>query len=66
MPYYLANSNTVDCQVVNGAATGYRMGPDGTPAQTYAPGETIYNATRFKEPVLIGALMVGAAFVSRP
>lgn len=42
VPYYLANSNTVDCEVVNGPALGYRMGADGTPTQTFAPGETLY------------------------
>lgn len=51
VPYYLSHSTAVDCEVVNGPATAYRMGPDGTPAQTYAPGETLYR----------GPLMMAAA-----
>ena len=42
VPYYLANSNTVNCEVVNGPNTAYRMGPDGTPVETFAPGATLY------------------------
>lgn len=50
VPYYLAHSNTVDCEVVNGPALAYRMGPDGTPVETFAPGSTIY-----KGPLVIAA-----------
>jgi diacylglycerol kinase family enzyme len=42
VPHYLANPNTVDCEVVNGPWTAYRMGPDGTPLETYAPGAMLY------------------------
>lgn len=42
VPYYLMNSSSVECEVVNGAGTAYRMGPDGTPVETYAPGDTLY------------------------
>ncbi len=42
VPYYLTHSPTVECEVVNGPAIAYRMGPDGTPTQTFAPGETLY------------------------
>lgn len=51
VPYYLTHSTAVDCEVINGPATAYRMGPDGAPAQTYAPGEMLYR----------GPLMMAAA-----
>lgn len=51
VPYYLANSNAVDCEVVNGPHTAYRMGADGTPSETFAPGQTLYR----------GPLMMAAA-----
>lgn len=50
VPYYLANSNAVDCEVTNGPAIAYRMGPDGTPVETYEPGATLY-----KGPTVIAA-----------
>lgn len=42
VPYYLTHSNSVDCEVVNGPGIAYRMGPDGTPAETFEPGATLY------------------------
>lgn len=51
VPYYLTNSTAVDCEVVNGPATAYRMGPDGAPLESFKPGETLYK----------GSLMMAAA-----
>ena len=52
LPYYLANSATVGCEVVNGKNdNAYRMAPDGSRTQTFAPGEVIYR----------GPLMMAAA-----
>lgn len=42
LPYYLTHSTSVDCVVVNGPATAYQMGPQGTPTKTFAPGATLY------------------------
>lgn len=51
VPHYLANSNSVDCEVVNEGPVAWRMGPDGTPRETYARGATLYK----------GPLMMAAA-----
>lgn len=51
VPYYLTHSTAVDCEVFNGPTTAYRMGPDGTPVETYAPGAPLYK----------GSLMMAAA-----
>lgn len=51
VPYYLANSNSVDCEVVNQGATAWRMGPDGKPVETFSAGQTLYR----------GPLMMAAA-----
>ncbi len=51
VPYYLTQSAAVECEVVNGNAAAYRMGPDGTPAETFGPGATLYK----------GPLMMAAA-----
>jgi diacylglycerol kinase family enzyme len=45
VPHYLTNSNSVNCHVVNGPSVAYRMGPDGTPVETYAPGATLYRGS---------------------
>jgi len=45
VPYYLTNSNAVDCHVVNGPSIAYRMSPDGTPVETFAPGATLYKGS---------------------
>lgn len=50
VPYYLVNSNAVECEVVNGPSLAYRMGPDGTPTETFEPGATLY-----KGPVMMAA-----------
>lgn len=51
VPHYLTNSNSVDCEVVNQGAVAWRMGPDGAPAETLQPGQTLYR----------GPLMMAAA-----
>lgn len=42
VPYYLTQPVTVNAEVVNGGSTAYRMGADGTPVETYAPGAVLY------------------------
>lgn len=51
VPYCLTHPNEVNCEVVNGATTAYRMGADGSPIETFAPGATMYR----------GPLMMAAA-----
>lgn len=51
VPYCLTRSTAVECEVVNGATTAYRMGPDGAPTETFAAGATLYR----------GPLMLAAA-----
>ncbi|MFO0597771.1 MAG: diacylglycerol kinase family protein [Myxococcaceae bacterium] len=51
VPHYLMNSTSVTCEVVNGPATAYRMGPDGAPVESIKPGELLYS----------GDLMMAAA-----
>jgi diacylglycerol kinase family enzyme len=51
VPYCLTHSTDVDCEVINGSTTAYRMAPDGSPAETFAPGATMYR----------GPLMMAAA-----
>lgn len=42
VPYYMTQSTEVECEVINGPATAYRMGSDGTPVETFAPHATLY------------------------
>ncbi|GMU58510.1 MAG: hypothetical protein IT380_08635 [Myxococcales bacterium] len=43
VPYYLMNSASVECEIVNGRGNTYRMGPDGKPVgDAVKPGEVIY------------------------
>jgi diacylglycerol kinase family enzyme len=51
VPHYLTHSTEVNCRVVNGNTTAYRMGPDGSASETFAPGAEMYS----------GALMMAAA-----
>ncbi len=51
VPYYLANSNSVDCEIVNHGSVAWRMGADGKPVETFGPGSTLFK----------GALMMAAA-----
>lgn len=51
LPYYLTHSTEVDCEVVNGGSTAWRVGPDGAPVETFAPGTLLYR----------GPLMMAAA-----
>lgn len=51
LPYYFTHSTAVDCEVVNGPSTAWRMGPDGSPLETFAPGAILYR----------GPLMMAAA-----
>jgi len=51
LPYYLTHSTEVDCEVVNGGSTAWRMGPDGSQVEAFAPGATMYR----------GPLMMAAA-----
>ncbi|MBL8919315.1 MAG: hypothetical protein JNJ54_10670 [Myxococcaceae bacterium] len=50
VPYYLANSNSVDCEIVNQGPVAWRMGPDGRPVETFGAG-----ATLFKGPLVMAA-----------
>ncbi|MBE2252214.1 MAG: hypothetical protein IAE78_21950 [Myxococcus sp.] len=50
VPYYLANSNSVDCEIINQGQVAWRMGADGRPAETFGPG-----ATLFKGPLMMAA-----------
>jgi len=50
VPYYLTHSNAVECEVVNGPAIAYRMGPEGKPVETFEPGATLY-----KGPLIMAA-----------
>lgn len=51
VPYYLTHSTAVKCEVVNGSSTAWRMGSDGKPVETFAPGAILYR----------GPLMMAAA-----
>lgn len=42
VPYYMTQSTEVECEVINGGFTAYRMGADDAPVETYAPGATLY------------------------
>lgn len=43
VPYYLTHSAAVECEIVNGRGTAYRMGPDGKPlGEPIQPGEVLY------------------------
>lgn len=50
VPHYLLNSNSVDCEVINEGPVAWRMGADGSPAETFGPG-----ATLFKGPLMMAA-----------
>jgi diacylglycerol kinase family enzyme len=52
VPYYLANSAQMECEVVNGRSSmAYRLGPDGLPVgKPIAPGEVL-----FKGPLMMAA-----------
>lgn len=51
VPAVLARSAEVECEVINGSSTAYRMGADGAPSQTFEPGDVMYR----------GPLMMAAA-----
>ncbi len=51
LPRALRRQMSMDCSVTNGNATAYRMLPEGSVGETYAPGETLYS----------GPLMMAAA-----
>lgn len=56
VPYYLANSNKVECEVINGkTSAAYRIGPNGLPVgEPIAPGAVMFQ----------GELMMAAAGTS--
>mgnify|MGYP002351257985 CR=1 FL=1 len=42
VPFYMTQPVSVPVEIVNGNATAYRVGADGTPVATFAPGELLY------------------------
>jgi diacylglycerol kinase family enzyme len=50
VPYCLTHSTSFDAEVVNGGTTAFRMGADGHPVETFAPGAVMYRG-----PVMMAA-----------